>query len=210
MGLTLLAHASIPYTYWDHSFTQAVHLINRLPTTALPNFLSAFTALYHTIPDYKALRIFGCACFLFLRPYNPHKFQFRSNECVYLGHSPQHKGHKCLSSDGRIFILKDVLFNEYKFPFSTMFPPILSSSPQSSLFPSTIPVVESICPSPIPSSPSSHSNATASVSSSTTSFSSPVLVPQPALNIHPMQTRSKSGIFKPKALLSHAEPTSVK
>lgn len=36
MGLTLLSHASMPLTYWDHSF---IHLINRLPQQLLPHFL---------------------------------------------------------------------------------------------------------------------------------------------------------------------------
>lgn len=32
-----LAQASIPMIYWDHSFTSAMYLINRLPATSLPN-----------------------------------------------------------------------------------------------------------------------------------------------------------------------------
>jgi histone deacetylase 1/2 len=37
MGLTLLSHASLPLKFWDHSFTQSVYLINKLPSSALPN-----------------------------------------------------------------------------------------------------------------------------------------------------------------------------
>lgn len=35
MGLTLLAQASLPLTFWTHVFGHAVHLINRLPTPVL-------------------------------------------------------------------------------------------------------------------------------------------------------------------------------
>lgn len=108
MGLTLLAQAQLPYKYWDHSFTTSVHLINRLPTAALTNFTSPYHALFNKVPDYSTLRIFGCVCFPSLRPYNQHKLQFRSQECVYLGISPQHKGYKCLGANGRIYISKDV------------------------------------------------------------------------------------------------------
>ncbi|KAI5399527.1 hypothetical protein KIW84_064745 [Lathyrus oleraceus] len=94
-----------------------------MPTASLPNFTSPFHALFKTIPDYTALRIFGCSCFPHLRPYNKHKLQLRSTECVYLGISPQHKGYKCLSSDGHIYISKDVVFNETKFPYSCLVPP---------------------------------------------------------------------------------------
>lgn len=73
--------------------------------------------------DYAFLRVFGCACCPLLRPYNKNKLQFRSQECIFLGYSPMHKGYKCLSSDDRIYISKYVVFNEAKFPYCDMFPP---------------------------------------------------------------------------------------
>lgn len=68
MGLTLLSHASLPLKFWDHSFTQVVHLISRLSTATLKTHSSPFHALFGSIPDYSTLRVFGCACFPFLRP----------------------------------------------------------------------------------------------------------------------------------------------
>lgn len=35
--------------------------------------------------------------------------------------SSQHKGFKCLSKEGKIFISKDVTFNEHHFPFPKLF-----------------------------------------------------------------------------------------
>jgi histone deacetylase 1/2 len=125
MGLTLLSQASLPLKFWDHSFTQAVFLINKLPTSALPQYKTPHHALFNTQPDYSQLKIFGCLCFPHLRPYNKHKLQFRSSPCVYLGVSPQHKGHKCLDEHGKIFISKDVVFNESNFPYPSLFPPLL-------------------------------------------------------------------------------------
>lgn len=139
MGLTLLSHASIPLKFSDHSFTQVVALINKLPSSAIPNFYSPHHALFHTIRDYTNLKVFACQCFPHLRPYNKHKLQFRSSPCVYLGLSPQHKGHKCLDGNGRVYISKDVVFDESVFPYSNMFP--TSSSPISAslqYYPATI------------------------------------------------------------------------
>lgn len=121
MGLSLLAQSGLPYQFWDHSFTTSVHLINRLPTAGLKSASSPYYAFYNKHPDYSSLRVFGCSCFPLLRPYNQHKFHFRSEEYVYLGLSSQHKGHKCLASSGRIFISKDVTFNETKFPYQLLF-----------------------------------------------------------------------------------------
>jgi histone deacetylase 1/2 len=121
MGLTMLSHASIPLKYWDHCFTQAVFLINKTPSSALPQFQSPHLALFNSPPDYTTLKVFGCLCFPHLRPYNKHKFQNRSSPCVYLGVSPHHKGHKCPDVNGRIFISKDVIFHELTFPYPSMF-----------------------------------------------------------------------------------------
>ncbi|CAJ2646763.1 unnamed protein product [Trifolium pratense] len=130
MGLTMLSQSSIPLKFWDHSFTQAVYLINKLPSSALPSFKSPHLALFKSQPDYTLLKVFGCLCFPHLRPYNKNKLQFRSSPCVYLGVSPQHKGHKCLDEHGRIYVSKDVIFHESQFPYPTMFS--ISSSQNSS------------------------------------------------------------------------------
>ena len=69
------------------------------------------------------LRTFGCACWPNLGPYNSRKLQFRSTQCVFLGYSPLHKGFKCLDpSTGRVYISRDVTFDENVFPFSQLHP----------------------------------------------------------------------------------------
>ncbi|XP_019435087.1 PREDICTED: uncharacterized protein LOC109341601 [Lupinus angustifolius] len=117
-GLALLTHANLPLTFWEYAFTTAVYLINRLPTPSLKN-TSPYFLLYNTKPDYTFLKVFGCACFPLLRPYNNHKLQLRSSQCTFLGYSSMHKGYKCLSKEGRLYISKDVVFNENIFPYAS-------------------------------------------------------------------------------------------
>lgn len=117
-GLALLAHASMPLKFWDEAFLTATFLINRLPTRVIDN-KSPLERLFNISPDYSTLRVFGCACWPHLRPYNKHKLSFRSKECVFLGYSPLHKGYKCLDlSSGRVYISRDVIFDESIFPFA--------------------------------------------------------------------------------------------
>lgn len=79
--------------------------------------------LLHVKPNYKSLRVFGCACWPNLRPYNNCKLMFRSKQCAFLGYSPLHKGVKCLDiSTGRVYISRDVIFDETKFPFPDLHP----------------------------------------------------------------------------------------
>lgn len=85
-GLSVLAHSRVPLAYWPYAFQTAAYLINRLPTPVLHN-QTPFELLYQKPPSYNSIRVFGCACFPFLRPLNKHKLQFRSLECVLLGFS---------------------------------------------------------------------------------------------------------------------------
>jgi histone deacetylase 1/2 len=104
VGLALLANASMPLKYWDEAFLTATFLINLLPSKVL-NFMTPVEKLLNVKPNYDFLRVFGCACWPNLRPYNTRKLAFRSKRCVFLGYSPMHKGVKCLDiSTGRCYI----------------------------------------------------------------------------------------------------------
>ena len=66
MGLTLLAEASLPLTFWGEAFTTVVQLINSLPTPLLNNF-SPTEVLFGKKPPYQSFKVFGCLCFPFTR-----------------------------------------------------------------------------------------------------------------------------------------------
>jgi histone deacetylase 1/2 len=84
VGLALLAHASMPLKFWDEAFLTATFLINLLPSKVI-DFDTPTEHLLGTTPNYDALRIFGCACWPNLRPYNKRKLAFRSTRYVFLG-----------------------------------------------------------------------------------------------------------------------------
>jgi hypothetical protein len=106
--------------FWDEAFLTATYLINLLPSKVI-DFDTPFQRLFKETPDYSALRVFGCARWPNLRPYNAHKLAFRSIRCVFLGYSSRHKGFKCLEpSTGRVYISRDVVFDESLFPFEKL------------------------------------------------------------------------------------------
>ena len=94
------------------------HLINRLAKASL-NFSIPNHMLFQKFPDYTFLKTFGCACFPLLRPYNNHKLDFRSTECLFLGYSTSHKGYKCMSSSSRITSLRISFSMNPSFPMLT-------------------------------------------------------------------------------------------
>src|SRR4051812_9544025 len=112
----------MPLKFWDEAFLTAVYLINRTPSRVIKN-QSPLERLFGTKPNYTFLRIFGCAVWPNLSPFNKHKLEFRSKQCVFLGYSSLHKGYKCLDvATGRVYVSRDVVFDEQVFPFAKLHP----------------------------------------------------------------------------------------
>jgi hypothetical protein len=112
----------MPLKYWDDAFLVAVFLINRTPSKVL-GYETPLECLFNKKLDYKSLGVFGCACWPNLHPYNNHKLQFRSQRCVFLRFSSFHNGFECLDPKlGRLYISRDVTFDETIFPFSEPHP----------------------------------------------------------------------------------------
>lgn len=249
-GLSLLAHSSLPFKFWDEAFFTSVYLINRLPSSVHPQ-VSPLEILWKVKPEYSFLRTFGCKCFPCLRPYNNHKLSYRTSPCTFLGYSSTQKGYKCLSSTGRIFVSRHVLFDENSFPFAhnispranvpcspVLLPSLTTESrcatSSSNLYCPTSPTVPSVggsprCDTSSPTEAVSLGNATSSPSitpvspvspslstlppTSSTSSVVPPRLPSLPRNSHPMVTRGKNGIFKPKAFLvdyTQTEPTTAR
>lgn len=129
-GLTLLAHSSLPHLFWKHAFKTSTYLHNRTITPSL-NYESPYQKLYHKISGYNFLKIFGCLCYPFLRPYKKYKIDFRSLPCIFIGYSASYKGYLCFDqSTSRIYISCHVVFDEDTFPYVPP-TPVIQSVPTS-------------------------------------------------------------------------------
>lgn len=114
-GLTLSSLASLPSTYWDHAFLTVVYLINHLPSTIVNSLHHIlFFSRQHLTMHFSGL--LDALASLFPRPYNAHKFDFQSQECLFLGYSASHKCYKILSPFNRLYISRGVILNENRFP----------------------------------------------------------------------------------------------
>lgn len=167
--------------------------------TACPLQLSTTNPLLKFLsytPTYTFLKVFGCLCYQYLRPYKSHKVQVRSSPRVFLRYSLRHKGYKGLHSSGRFFISRHMIFDETQFPFKDKtysFSVPFSTLPESTLS-SFIPICTSIptsSPSTSCSLPSAvHSTSSPCIVSSpnceSSPHSSPIATPTPIPNTHPM------------------------
>lgn len=217
-GLTLLAHASMRFEYWDIAFRTSIFLINRLPTSTLHG-QNPFETLFGQKPEYTSLKVFGCSCFPNTKHFNNHKLQFKPVECTFLGYSINHKGYKCLDPNGKIIIFRDVISDEFSFPFAKNKTNNMGTSTEQPRLTiphvtpkNTVPLISQIHPDPpdtsedppIVTCPSSNPEHT-------TDNNQTEQIPQsiPPVNNYTMQTREKSGIFKRKVCSVNKEPVTT-
>ena len=71
---TFLISASIPKCFWGEATHTAISTINGIPSPTIHN-KSPFELLYGQTPIYFSLRVFVCACFVSLPPYERTKLQ---------------------------------------------------------------------------------------------------------------------------------------
>ncbi|CAH9077886.1 unnamed protein product [Cuscuta epithymum] len=120
MARTLRFHANLPITFWGECILTAGYLINRLPSPISDN-KSPYELLYHKVPSYDRLRVFGCLCYAHNKDRNGDKFASRGVKCVFLGYAYSQKGWKVFDLENqRHFISRDVRFFESNFPFKQL------------------------------------------------------------------------------------------
>lgn len=118
----------MPLTYWPYAMSTAAYIINRLPKLDL-SMLSSFEILFQHSPNILKLRVFGCRCYPWLRPYMSHKLENHSTPCIFVGYSPTQSAYLCLDlATNKIYTSRHVKFVEHVFPLAST---TSSSSPSS-------------------------------------------------------------------------------
>ncbi|PKU77708.1 Retrovirus-related Pol polyprotein from transposon TNT 1-94 [Dendrobium catenatum] len=227
---TLLTQAALPHHFWVDTVLTANHLINRLPS---PNtqFKSPYEILFSKPPDYSQLRVYGCLCYPWLKPYTNNKLSPISQPCVFLGYATTQKGYRCLDTKtNQIYTSAHVIFNESIFPFannpttsthtqspSNLTPPLLLIPTSTLTTPNpTITInssqslntsrnqLQTISAEPTSSAPQIFSQSP--IPSQTVQDHTNILIPStnPPAPKHPMLTRSQTGHIKPTKIFDLA------
>ena len=76
--------------------------------------------LYHKIPAYLHLKVFGCLSYLIFPSTTINKLQNSFTPCVFLGYPANHRGYKCYDLSSNKIILSHVIFDKTSFPFSKL------------------------------------------------------------------------------------------
>ncbi|PKU75288.1 Retrovirus-related Pol polyprotein from transposon TNT 1-94 [Dendrobium catenatum] len=214
---TLLLEASLPHFLWVDTMLTATFLINRLPSPNTQN-KSPYELLYHTQPDYKNLRVFGCLCYPWLKPYSPTKLSQLSTPCIFIGYPCNQKGYRCLDPHtNKVYTSCHVVFNENIFPYSHVTNTNTSQSNSPISTPPLLLVPTAQIPSTLTNTHGIHTSSTQSQSATDSHTPIPSYTPphtiseadtnasQPPAPVqtkstHHMTTKLKSGISTPRQI----------
>ncbi|PKU63556.1 Retrovirus-related Pol polyprotein from transposon TNT 1-94 [Dendrobium catenatum] len=222
----LLIQASLPLSLWVDVLLTANYLINRIPSSNT-NHKSPFEILHGQPPRYDHLKVLGCLCYPWLKPYTSHKLSPTSHPCVFIEYAHSQKGYKCLDiHTHKIYTSRNVIFNENEFPYSKspthywssnptpplILVPNLSILPQQSSSPhltSQAVITPALANSSTHPSYSTTTTHTPEPTTSTTPYSEsiqPTVTPNlhQSKPTHHMLTRLKTGISKPKKIFDLA------
>ncbi|MCO5603804.1 hypothetical protein L7F22_057956 [Adiantum nelumboides] len=112
MARAMLAHASLPRSYWVETCNTAVYIQNRSPTHALQD-MTPFQAYYGRKPTVSHFRVFGCSAFVHIPKEKRQKLDFKSRKLLFLGYSAESDAYRLYDPDTRTTtVSRDVVFDE--------------------------------------------------------------------------------------------------
>ncbi|KAL4017234.1 hypothetical protein IC575_024912 [Cucumis melo] len=79
--MSIIFHSSVPLEFWPYVFSTAVFLVYRMLSPSI-KMLSPFEMLFGYTSDLHHLKVFGCACYPFLKLYTKHKLEPKTTQHV--------------------------------------------------------------------------------------------------------------------------------
>uniref|UniRef100_A0A803LBA1 Integrase catalytic domain-containing protein n=1 Tax=Chenopodium quinoa TaxID=63459 RepID=A0A803LBA1_CHEQI len=120
-------HAGLPGYFWGECILSATYLINLLPSSVL-GWKTPFERLNKRKPEYDHLRIIGCLCYGLPTVKKSDKFGEKGIRSVLIGYLYGQKGYKLFDLEKRkIYMCRDVKFEERIFPFLNKKEPVLQN-----------------------------------------------------------------------------------
>jgi hypothetical protein len=112
-GQALLADAGLPMSFWLDAVLTRQYLLNRLPTSTLPDDITPYEILTNgRKPDLSHLRVWGCDCYVAIPDELRAKAGFKRFRAIFVGYEDHRIGWRVRDLHGKYSFSNDVIFNE--------------------------------------------------------------------------------------------------
>jgi len=123
MARAMIIDAHLAEWFWTFAIQSAVHIKNRVPHSALPNFQTPFELWFHYKPNLSHLRLFGAHCTARITPPSGTKLSPRGEHGRHLGYAKDTRGYIIWIPNqngpgGTAKIRRDVKFHDHSLPES--------------------------------------------------------------------------------------------
>lgn len=109
MVRSMLSGKELPKQFWAEAVNWSIYVINRSPTTAVPN-TTPEEAWSNRKPSVECFRVFGCVAYAHIPDNQRKKLDDKSFKCVWLGVSEESKGYRLYDPVGKkIITSRDVV-----------------------------------------------------------------------------------------------------
>ena len=109
----LLADAGLPMSFWLDAVLTRQYLVNRLPTSTLPEDTTPYEVLTGgRKPDLSHLRIWGCDCYVAVPDELRGKAGSKRFRAIFVGYEDHRIGWRVRDLHGKYSFSNDVIFNE--------------------------------------------------------------------------------------------------
>ena len=112
-GQALLADSGLPMSFWLDAVLTRQYLMNRLPTSTLPDNITPFEVFTNgRKPDLSHLRVWGCDCYVAIPDEVRPKAGFKRFKAIFVGYEEHRIGWRVRDLNGKYIFSNDVIFNE--------------------------------------------------------------------------------------------------
>ena len=117
----MIFHANLSSAFWAEAVATAVHIRNRVHSTAHSHACTPFQRWYRRKPDIRHLRVFGCCAYSHVPDQLRGKLDAKAEKLRFIGYATQAKGYRLLDPiTGKVVIRRDVIFDEGVFNITSI------------------------------------------------------------------------------------------
>lgn len=126
----MIKEANLSKVFWSEAIRVAAYSLNRSPSNANENNLTPAELWNGSKPNIKNMRVFGCVAYVHIPTQFRNKFDEKSKKSIMIGYTTT--GYRLWNvEEQKVFVSRDVVFNEQEYYFKRKLPEIDSDSDEN-------------------------------------------------------------------------------